>query len=144
MLHEYNGNIPFEFHPDNLPSLTEHQVVFFDEIHIDQEAGSISKTGVQIRFPRDKEGKYAPKSESNPNPIYTKIQHKPSFKYTAQGRFCIGVAAIKLANGVTIGKISMVYDYSCKRLISIKEFKRRLDAEIKRVKNLTSTHARNK
>ena len=122
---EYNREIPYEFDPDKLPKLTEHQVVFFDEIHIDQEAGLISKTGVQIRFPRDEKGRYAPKSETNPNPIYAKIQHKPSFKYTAQGRFCIGVAAVKLGNGITIGKRSMVYDYSCKRLISIKELKKK-------------------
>ena len=95
LLIEYQGNIPFEFDPEGLPTLNPHQVIFFDEIHIDQEAGSLSKTGVQIRFPRDINGKYSPKSKSNPNPIYAPLEHKPSFKYTAQARFCIGVAAVK-------------------------------------------------
>ena len=66
LLREYKGNIPFEFDPEKLPTISPHQVIFFDEIHIDQEAGSLSKTGVQIHFPRDSDEKYSPKSESNP------------------------------------------------------------------------------
>ena len=39
---------------------------------------------------------------------------------------------------------SRVFDYSMKRLISIKEFKRKIEAEIQRVKNLTSPQSKNK
>ena len=133
LLREYKSNIPFEFDPEKLPTISPHQVIFFDEIHIDQEAGFTSKTGVQIRFPRDINRKYSPKSDSNPNPIYAPLQHKPSFKYTSQARFSIGVAVVKKI-GATTGLRSKVFDYSMKRLISIKEFNRKIEAEIQRVK----------
>ena len=48
LLTEYPEGIPTEYDPDKLPSITKNQVAFFDETHIEQEGGLITKTGVQI------------------------------------------------------------------------------------------------
>ena len=61
------------------------------------------KTGIQIRFIRDKNGKYAPKN-----------MDKPTFKYAVQYRICIGVAAVMLENGEVEGRKSKVYSYTGK------------------------------
>ena len=118
LLTEYDGDIPPFFDPRKLPTITREQVAFFDETHIEQEAGVISKTGIQIRFPRDEHGKYAPK---HPHPTYAEKMNKPSFKYAAQCRICIGVAAVMLENGETEGRKSKVYSYTGKRLVSLTE-----------------------
>ena len=111
LLTEYDGDIPPWFDPRKLPLLTHEQVIWFDETHIEQEAGVISKTGIQIRFPRDENGKYAP---NHPNPIYFEKMNKPTFKYAAQCRICIGVAAVMLENGEIEGRKSKVYSYTGK------------------------------
>ena len=120
LLTEYPDGIPHEFHPDHLPTLTRNQVVFFDETHIEQEGGLVTKTGIQIRFPRDASGKYAPLSPDNPTPIYADKMEVPSFKYAAQSRLCLGVAAVKLPDGTIEGRKTKVFDYTSKRMISLK------------------------
>ena len=46
--------------------------------------------------------------------------YSPSFKYSAEGRFYLGVAAAKMED-MAVGVKSKVFDYSCKILVSIKE-----------------------
>ena len=75
-------------------------------------------------------------SPFNHNPIYTPLKNKPSYKYTSQARFCLGVAAIRIIDGRIVGKRSIVFDYSGQRLISIGEYKNRKQEELNRVRNL--------
>ena len=133
LLTEYNGDIPPWFDPSKLPSLTREQVVWFDETHIEQEGGVISKTGVQVRFPRDINGKYAP---NHPAPIYAAKMNKPTFKYASQCRICIGVAAVMLNNGEVEGRKSKVYSYTGKRLVSITEMAEHRKKEIQQIRTI--------
>ena len=66
------------------------QVVWYDEMQIEQSGLSschISKK--QVRFRRDMDGKY------NPDGEYGEEKTERTFKYSKQGKFCLGVAAIK-------------------------------------------------
>ena len=123
---EYKDTLPDHFNPDLLPKLSRHQVVFFDEMHMNQEGGPVYNQSYQIRFPRDEQGRYSPRSATNPNPIYNPIRKKPSYKYTQQARFCLGCAAILRPDGSVCGKRSKVFDYTGQRLVSIRECKRRI------------------
>ena len=84
---EYNGKLPDHYNPDLLPKLSRHQVIFFDEMHMNQEGDPIYNRNYQIRFPGNEHGRYSPRSASNPNPIYnpirkkqvTNIHNKPAF-----------------------------------------------------------------
>ena len=124
---EYPAGIPREFDPDRLPSLNPHQVVFFDKTHIAQEGGPIYRGRYQVRFPRDDSGRYCPVSPANPTPKYAPLRPKPSFEYVQQGRFCLGVAAVKMRDGRIVGRRTVVFDYSGKRLVSISEYKKHGD-----------------
>lgn len=114
-----------QFDPDQLPSLSRHQDIFYDEMHLDQEGGSVMHSKYQIRFPRDASGRYSPPSATNPNPIYALLKPKPSLKFTQQVRFCLGCGAVELTDGTIVGRGILVFDYSAQRLISIGEYKRR-------------------
>ena len=81
-----------------LPSLTSTQLVFFNEVHIQQVSVPpvrIKLNEHNIHFPRDEEvnidiktGKY----DTNNQP------KKVTFKYEQEGTFCIGVAKIESKN----------------------------------------------
>ena len=109
---EFPNGISIEFDLDQLPNLDKHQVVFFDDTHLEQEGLSGFKTKYQLRFPRNNEGRYCPESATNPTPQYAPLKSRPSFKYAKQGRFCLGVAAICAIDGRITGKRSVVFDYS--------------------------------
>ena len=141
LMREYPAGIPRAFDPDHLPTLTRNQVVFYDETHIEQEGGLTNSTGYQIRFPRDSDGNYlpppaSPSSATDASPVYAPLQSKVVFKYPGQSRLCLGVAAIKQIDGTVLGVKSKIFDYTAKRLISIQEWRRRINDEIKRVKGL--------
>ena len=78
---QHPNGIPPAFNQRLLPKYTRHQVVFFDETHIEQEEEFITTTGYQIHFPHDENGKYSPPSVSNPWPIFAELEKKPLFKY---------------------------------------------------------------
>ena len=67
-------------------------------------------------------GNIPPLSPNNPNPIYADKMYTPSFKYAAQSRLCMGVAAVKLPDGSVVGRNTKVFDYTSKWLISMKEY----------------------
>ena len=138
LLEEYPEDIPPEFDPDLLPHLDRHQVVFFNETHMDQEGGPVFTGKYQVRFPRDNLERYCPPFPGNPNPNskYGPLKAKPSFKYNRQARFCLGVAATRTTDGRNIGKRSVIFDYLGQRLVSISEYERRTTEEMKMVKTL--------
>ena len=48
---EYPSGISLQFDPYKLPDLTVHQVVFFDEMHMDQEAEPSFRSKFQTPLP---------------------------------------------------------------------------------------------
>ena len=58
---EYSPDpIPNKLYLHKLPNTSTNQVVFFDETHIQQDGGRVSRDGVQIRLPRDANGGILP------------------------------------------------------------------------------------
>ena len=123
------GKIPAWFDPVKLPTLNQHQIIWWDETHIRQEAGVVTPDGYQVRLPRDKDGNY------DPNGTYANEQRKATFKYEKEARFCLGVAAVKV-NGKVIGKRCKSFDYTEKKIVSIKDMEKYRRHEIDRVKQL--------
>ena len=72
---EYPDGIPTEYDPDLLLNLSHHQVVFFDEMHVEHEGGPTYQTKYQIRFSRDADGKYSQVSPASLIPIYAPIKN---------------------------------------------------------------------
>ena len=100
---------PSWYDKEQLPSLTSTQLVFFDEVHIQQVSGPpvTSKLNEDnIRFPRYEErnidvknGKY----DTNNQP------KKSTFKYEQEVRFCLSVANIESKDGTITGKVCPVF-----------------------------------
>ena len=62
---EYNTlPIPPHYDPELLPQVSPDQVVWFDETHIQQEGGRVTRIGVLIRFPRNENGAFCPQSDT--------------------------------------------------------------------------------
>ena len=97
LLEEYGSNcIPDYYNPDLLPHLTTEQIVFYDEMHVEQEGGPLFHNREQICFHRDASGKYDPTSTTlAPESAIT------TFKYAGQARFCLGVSKVRLLDGTT-------------------------------------------
>ena len=131
-----NAPIPHEYDPLHLPSITCEQIVWYDEMHIEQEGGANGNGGYQVRFHRDEEGKYSPSS-----PRLAPENRKTTFKYPEQARFCLGVCKVKLLNGSFEGRKCRVFDYTCKKIISIQDYEMKTRQEILRVKSLKSDKA---
>ena len=126
--------LPPWYDPDLLPKIDDAQLVWYDEMHIKQKVGLNIHADLQIRFPRNANGDYDSTSSSIAAPAYQAI-----FKYSQEARFCLGVAKIKQNNGTVKGVRSKVFDYSSKKIISIKEYDKRVKEEIRRVKQLKTT-----
>ena len=93
---EYSlGNLPREFDPKQLPRVSVDQTIWFDETHIQQEGGQISRGGVQIRFPRDTNGTLSPSMDKSSDEMYNEIISKSIFKYAKEVRFCLGICVVK-------------------------------------------------
>ena len=84
--------------------MTYTQVVFFDEVRIQQVSGTpwTSKLNERnIQFPRYEEGNIGVKNGK----YDTKNQpKKATFKYEQEGRFCLSVANTEINNGTITGK----------------------------------------
>ena len=141
---QHPEGIPPGFDPRLLPKLSRNQNAFSDETHIEQEVGLVTVTGYQIRFPQDSEERYSPASEQNPLPVFAALGTKQAFKYTGQSRLCLGVAAVRLLDGTVVGRKSKVFDYMNWRLISLKEWRKRIQDEINRVRSLKTDGKRSK
>ena len=64
---------------------------------------------------------------------------KPTFKYTQEARFSLGVASVKQGGRVE-GKRCKSFEYSSKKIVSINDFNKLIDEEITRVKELKSNN----
>ena len=89
-----------------------------------------------IRFPRDEEGKIDVKNgkyDTNNQP------KKATFKYEQEGRLCLVVAKIESKNGTITGERCPVFNYSGGKIVTIDAFKKEIQKEIARVRNITSS-----
>ena len=122
--------LPPAFNPSTLPVISRSQIVYFDEIHIEQHGGPITSDGNQIRFPRNSGGTFHLEGG------YGDKLYCPTFKYPSQARFCLGVAKVSLLDGSTEGRRCDVFDYMQKKIVTIKDYELAVKSEIKRVKYL--------
>ena len=112
------------YNKEQFPSLKSTQLVFFDEVHIQQVIGPPVTSKVNehnIRFPKDEEGNIDVKNgkyDTNNQP------KKATFKYEQEGRFCLGVAKIESKNGTITGKRCPVFDYSGGKIVTIDAYKK--------------------
>ena len=115
---------PSWYDKEQLPSLKSTQLIFFDEVHIQQVSGPPVTSKVNehnIWFPRDEEGNIYVKNGKYDTNNQTK---KATFKYEQEGRFCLGVANIEIKNGTITGKQCPVFDYSGKNIVTIYAYKK--------------------
>ena len=73
-------------------------MVWFDEIHINQEGGPRMFDDYQIRFTCDVNGRYS----SSSTKIATE-EFRTAYKYAGEARFCFGCAKVKVLNDQVIG-----------------------------------------
>ena len=99
-------------------------------MHIEQDGGTISANDTQIRFSRNADGIYTKGAEYGPKMM------KATYKYAQQGRYFLGVANVRLADGSISGVRCGVFNYSTNRIISIKDFAKAIKDKLARVKKL--------
>jgi hypothetical protein len=137
LMEEYShGTIPKEFDPEQLPKVSIDQIIWYDETHIQQEGGRVSRGGVQIRFPRDANGAFSSSLDEPTDEMYSAPLRKPVFKYAKEARFCLGVGVVKDAHGEYIGKKTQAFSYTMKTIVSIKSWDTACKQEYNRVKKI--------
>ena len=101
---------PSWYEKEQITYLTSTQLVFLDEVHIQQVSGppTTSKFNEHnIRFPRDENGNI-------------------NVKRGKYGRFCLGVAKIESKEGKITGKRCPVFDYSGKNIGTIDAYQKEI------------------
>ena len=113
--------------------LHEAQVVYWDEIHLEQECGlPVHYNSVIYRIRRDDDGKISDKEGAfDISDIQKKI-----FKYPGQARLGAGVALTQNSDGVVKGKRADLFDYTGKTLCTKMTKNNVIKDEIRRVKSL--------
>ena len=128
---------PSWYDKEQLPPLTSTQLVFFNDIHVQQVFGPPVTSKVNkhnIRCPRDEEGNVDDKNvqyRTNNQP------KKATFKYEKEGRFCLGVSKIESNSGTITGKQCTVFDYTNKKIVKIDVYKKEIIKEFSRVRQIT-------
>ena len=102
-------HVPSCYDKTQLPSLNSTQLVFFDEVHVKQVCGPPSTSHsneYNIVFPINEEGEVdVERDDYNTN----NQPKRATFKYKQEGRFCLGVAKVKIQYGKIIGKRCPVF-----------------------------------
>ena len=80
---EYPEGIPIHFDPSKLPTIECAQIVWYNEVHMEQHGGPLSSTGYQVRFKSDKDGKL----DNTDAGSYSPEKTTTTYKYTGQARF---------------------------------------------------------
>ena len=120
---------PSWYNKEQLPYLTSTQLVFFNEVHIQQVNGPPVTSKVNKHnswFPIYEEGNIDVKTgkyDTNNQP------KKATFKYEQDVRFCLGVAKIESKNGKITGKRCPVFNYSGKKKLKIDAYKKEIPRE---------------
>ena len=126
------GPPPPWFDRDALPKLTEHQIAWWDECHIQQQGGKVGDRPYQYSFRRDENGKLC-NNGTYPDATLTKT----SFKFPEQARFSFGVATILITDATEpVGKRIEMFDYTKKNVCTREVFMKHVNEECNRVKKL--------
>ena len=121
-------------------ALMSNKLFFFDETHRPCQIGNVV-TGVgksQVyQFKRNKNKKLDPNGTyNNVDPSIVKCKHDKEI------RLLLGVASLKYADGRVEGKRTPMFSYTEKTIVANKEYLRRLNDEIQRVKNIPDEEKR--
>ena len=127
------GPPPPWFDRNKLPKLTEQQIAWWDECHIEQQGGKVGDRAYQFTFKRDEDGKLSP-TGTYPEATLTKT----SFKFPEQARFSFGVASVlPISASAPVGKRIEMFDYTGKNICTREVYKKHMKEECNRVKSLT-------
>lgn len=121
--------VPDCFDASKMPELDIFQISFWDEVHREQVVGVAGD--ITYAFPRDADGVYMEDG------VVADQAERLHMKYSEQGRFAVGVAAVKLTDGSTKGRRCLTYNYTGKNVITISTDECMVKAEIARVRALT-------
>ena len=130
-----DGVLPPCFNSSQIYHLALHQVVWWDEVHRKCLIGD-SRDGAteSVIFPQNEDGVY------DATGTYSDEQKNSGYvvqvKYENEGRWCAGVAMRLTANGVEEGVRADAFDYTGKRIVSVADWTKAVDSEIRRVKSL--------
>ena len=147
----HHGPAPPMFEKNLLPSISNTQIAWWDECHIEQQGGKVGNKMYQYSFRRDETGKLCKHGEYK-----TDLETKTAFKYPEQGRFSFGVAKTQLLpckstpflvptgvqrestpSPVPTGVRLPHIDYTLKNIVTIEVFEKHVKTELLRVKSLT-------
>ena len=116
---EYKSNpMPDYFNPDKLPKISSQQIAWWDEKHFDQDGGPAGRNNMEIRIPRNSDGKPDVNGELKPPAT------KPTWKYVKQARFCMRVAAVKTVDDLIEERRCKIFNYSEKTILNIPQYKK--------------------
>mmetsp|Transcript_62018 Transcript_62018/g.183182 ORF Transcript_62018/g.183182 Transcript_62018/m.183182 type:complete len:252 (-) Transcript_62018:574-1329(-) len=129
--------IPKKYDIDLLGKLHITQVAWWDEMHRECQIGKVSShQNIQVQFPRDANVKYDLNGEYDMEVTILNV------KYSAQVRISIGVAQISIPFYKDEGRIIQYerrgircspFNYSTKSMISRKDARNHISAEMRRV-----------
>ena len=119
---------PYWYEKEQLPYLRSIQIIFFDEVHIQQVSGP-TMTNKYISQEMKKLTLMLKTDKYDTN----NQQKKATFKYELEGRFGLGVAKIEIKNGTITGKRCPVFDYIGKKIVKIDAYKKEILKEFARV-----------
>ena len=126
------GPPPPWFDANALPKLSETQIAWWDECHIEQQGGKVGNRAYQYTFKRDENNNLS-STGTYAEPKLTST----SFKFPEQGRFSFGVASV-LPLGATepVGKRIEHIDYTGKNIVTREVYVKHINEECKRVRAL--------
>jgi hypothetical protein len=128
------GTLPAWFDPEKMKPLKPQQIAWWDETHRKciiggQRAGATH----YVRFPRTPEGKLDLEAGKYDDSEVAWV----NVKYEKEVRLCLGCGIYEKADGTTVGVCAKPFCYSGKLLVSLKDDRRNVVAEIARVKALS-------
>jgi hypothetical protein len=131
-----DGNLRPCFDPSNLDALTTSMIAWWDETHKKCTIGGLGHSSANRHyavFPRDENGKLDLENGAYDETKVDTLQ----VKYEKEVRMCLGVAVVENEDGIKEGVNAKPFNYSGKNIIAISEMKKKVNAEINRIKNLT-------
>ena len=128
-----DGTVPHYWSSEHLPKIDKCQCTHWDETHKKCTIGGIGAGSVQyhIKFPRDANGKLDLKNGSYTTTERTEL----NVKYEKEVRLCCG-SGIRMEGTQYKGYCLKPFVYSGITLLSIPDYNRKIQQELKHVKNL--------
>ena len=126
------GTPPPWFDRNKLPKLSQHQIAWWDECHIEHQGGKVGNRAYQYTFKRDEIGKLSD-TRTYPERLLTKT----SFKFSEQARISFGVATVLPTGGTEpVGKRCEMFDYTGQNIVTRDVHEKHMKEECNRVKDL--------